>query len=68
MKLDIKIREFDMTQTRKALALAATMIGISVLAVFEIVPQETAEWAPLGLLALFQPTLAGLSQCSGGAA
>ena len=42
-----------MTQTSKALSLAAAMIAIALLAVFEIVPQEVAQYSPFLLLALF---------------
>ncbi|WP_209348966.1 hypothetical protein [Pontixanthobacter sp. CEM42] len=42
-----------MTQVYKALLLASVMIGIAVLAVFDIVPEEFAQWAPLALLAIF---------------
>lgn len=42
-----------MTQIQKALLLAAAMIAISVLAVFDIVPQEYAQFAPIALIALF---------------
>ncbi|WP_156787288.1 hypothetical protein [Erythrobacter sp. SD-21] len=42
-----------MTQTQKALLLAAAMIGIALLAVYEIVPEEVAQYSPFLLLALF---------------
>ena len=42
-----------MTQIQKALLLASAMIGISLLAVFEIVPKEVAQYAPIALLAIF---------------
>lgn len=42
-----------MKQIQKALLLAAAMIGIAVLAVFDIVPEEIAQFAPFALLALF---------------
>lgn len=42
-----------MTQIQIALLLAAAMIAISVLAVFDIVPQEYAQFAPIALIALF---------------
>ena len=42
-----------MTQTKKSLMLAAAMIGIAILAVFDIVPEKFAQFAPLLLLALF---------------
>lgn len=42
-----------MTQIQKALLIASTMIGIALLAVFDIVPEEFAQWAPLAMFALF---------------
>ena len=42
-----------MKQATKALFLAAAMIGIALLAVFEIVPEEVAQYSPFLLLALF---------------
>ncbi len=42
-----------MTQIQKALLLASAMIAIAVLAVFDIVPQEYAQYAPIALIALF---------------
>lgn len=42
-----------MTQIKNALLLAAAMIGIAVLAVFDIVPESFAQWAPFALLAAF---------------
>ena len=42
-----------MTQLPKSLLLAGAMIGIALLAVFDIIPQEIAQFAPFALLALF---------------
>ena len=42
-----------MKQYRAPLILAFAMIGIALLAVFEIVPEEFAQYSPLFLLALF---------------
>ena len=42
-----------MTQTQKALLLAAAMIGVAILAVFDIVPEKWAQFAPIALIALF---------------
>lgn len=42
-----------MKQYRAPLLLAFTMIAIALLAVFEIVPQEVAQFSPFLLLALF---------------
>ena len=42
-----------MTRTQKALALAAAMISIGVLAVFDVIPEKYAQFAPLALIALF---------------
>ena len=54
-----------MTKIQKALLLAATMIGISILAIFGIVPESIAQWAPLGLLALFPSVWMGTSRSCG---
>ena len=42
-----------MAQIYKALLLAAAMIGISLLAVYNIVPEGVAQWAPFALIAIF---------------
>ncbi len=42
-----------MTQIQKALLLAAAMIGIALLAVFEVVPEWVGQYAPIALIALF---------------
>lgn len=42
-----------MTQIQKALMLAAAMIAIAVLAVFGIIPEKIAQFAPMALIALF---------------
>lgn len=42
-----------MKQIHLSLLLAAAMIGIAVLAVFDIVPEEVAQFSPFFLLALF---------------
>lgn len=42
-----------MRQLIPALLLASAMIAIAVLAVFELVPEKAAQFAPLVLLALF---------------
>ncbi|GAA4048084.1 hypothetical protein [Parerythrobacter jejuensis] len=42
-----------MTQISKALLLAAAMIGIALLAVAGIVPEQVAQFAPMALLAIF---------------
>lgn len=39
-----------MTQNSRALVLASVMIGIALLAVFEVVPAEVAQYAPIGLM------------------
>lgn len=41
-----------MKQIHLSLLLAATMIGIALLAVFEYVPEEVAQFSPLMLVAL----------------
>ena len=58
-------RELDMTQVKKALLLASVMIAIALLAVFEIVPDAAAQWAPLALLAIFPGAWLGKNrQCA----
>lgn len=52
-----------MTQTQKALLLAAAMIGIGVLAIVEIIPEGFAQWAPLALLAIFPGAWLGQRGC-----
>ena len=42
-----------MKQIHLSLLVAAAMIGIAVLAVFEFVPEEVAQFSPFLLLALF---------------
>lgn len=42
-----------MKQTYQALLVAAVMIGIALLAVFDFVPVEVAQYSPFLLLALF---------------
>ena len=39
-----------MTQNSRAFVLASAMIGIALLAVFEVVPAEVAQFAPIGLM------------------
>ncbi len=56
-----------MTQIHKALLLAAAMIGIALLAVFDIVPEEFAQWAPLVMLALFPSAWMGSGRTCGAA-
>ncbi len=42
-----------MTQIQKALLLASAMIALGVLAVFDFVPEEFAQFGPVALLAIF---------------
>ena len=42
-----------MARLHKSLMLASAMIGIALLAVFDILPDKIAQLAPLALLALF---------------
>lgn len=42
-----------MKQIQLSLLLAAAMIGIALLAVFEYVPEEVAQYSPFLLLAMF---------------
>lgn len=51
-----------MTQNSRALILASAMIGIALLAVFEVVPAEVAQYAPLGLM-VFVPWVLGDRGC-----
>ncbi|MBX7501378.1 hypothetical protein K3181_07985 [Qipengyuania sp. YG27] len=52
-----------MTQIQKALALATAMIAVAVLAVFDIIPEQIAQFAPFALLALFPSAWLGRSRC-----
>lgn len=52
-----------MTQIQKACLLAAAMIGIAILAVFDIIPETYAQFAPLALIALFPSAWMGSSRC-----
>lgn len=54
-----------MPQIQKALLLAAAMIGIAVLAVLDIVPQEWAQYAPIALIALFPSAWMGKNRGCG---
>ena len=56
-----------MSKNKHAMLLAGGMITIAVLAVFDIVPEEIAQYAPLALLAIF-PTawLSRRDTCSRG--
>lgn len=60
--LYIKERFIAMTQTHKALLLAAAMIGLALLAVFGVIPEAFTPWAPFALLAIFPGVLAGAEQ------
>lgn len=52
-----------MTQTQKALALATAMIAVAILAVFDIIPEQIAQFAPFALLALFPTAWMGRNRC-----
>lgn len=54
-----------MIRIYKPLLLAATMIGVSLLAIFDIIPESYAQWAPLALLALFPTAWMGTSKKCG---
>ena len=54
-----------MTTARSALLLAAAMIGVAVLAVFDMVPEKIAQFAPLTLLAAFPKAWLGRSHACG---
>lgn len=51
-----------MTQRFRALALATAMIGIALLAVFDVVPAEVAQYAPLALM-VFVPWAVNDHRC-----
>ena len=54
-----------MKQMHLSLMLAAAMIGIALLAIFEFVPEEVAQYSPFLLLALFPAAwLRGDSTCN----
>ena len=61
--LYIKIRTLAMKQIQQALLLAAAMIGIALLSVVDIVPEEIAQFAPFALLALF-PLVGNRRNCN----
>lgn len=63
--LYIKKRTIDMTQIQKALLLASAMIGIALLAMFNVIPEEFAQWAPLALIAIFPSAWMGSSRKCG---
>ncbi|MGB3378167.1 hypothetical protein [Allopontixanthobacter sediminis] len=42
-----------MTQYQKALLLSGAMIAVAVLAIFDFVPEEFAQYGPVALLAIF---------------
>lgn len=54
-----------MPQVQKALLLAAAMIGVALLAVFDIIPQAFAQWAPSALLAIFPGVWLGRDRACG---
>ena len=56
-----------MAHIYKALLLAAAMIGISVLAAYNIVPSSLAQWAPFALLAIFPSIWMGDTKTCGAA-
>ena len=51
-----------MTQNSRAFVLASAMIGIALLAVFEVVPAEVAQFAPIGLM-VFVPWVLAERTC-----
>tara|TARA_B100000378_G_scaffold218558_1_gene181874 strand:- start:602 stop:787 length:186 start_codon:yes stop_codon:yes gene_type:complete len=52
-----------MKQIHQSLLLAAAMIGVGLLAIFDIVPEKVAQFAPLALLALFPGAWLGRDRC-----
>lgn len=53
-----------MTTIQKSLLLASAMIGIALLAVFEVVPEEAAQFSPLALMVLLPWATGGSRRCS----
>ncbi|QYU68996.1 hypothetical protein J4558_02300 [Leptolyngbya sp. 15MV] len=53
-----------MTVIHKSLLLAAAMIGIALLAVFEVIPQEAAQFSPLALMVFLPWAIGGSRRCS----
>lgn len=53
-----------MKQIHKALLLAAAMIGVGLLSIFDFVPEEVAQFAPFALLALFPGAWLVGNRCS----
>jgi hypothetical protein len=45
-------KELSMTRTQEALLLASVLIAIALLAVFDIIPQAIARYAPLAVVPL----------------
>jgi hypothetical protein len=43
-------KELSMTRTSEALILAAVLIGIAVLSVFDVIPAQVAQYAPLAVV------------------
>lgn len=54
-----------MSQVQHALLLAAAMIGVALLAVFEFIPEAFAQWAPFALLAIFPGVWLGRDRTCG---
>ena len=52
-----------MKQIHQSLLLAAAMIVVGLLAIFDIVPEKVAQFAPLALLALFPGACLGRDRC-----
>lgn len=51
-----------MNPIQKALLLGAAMIGTALLAIFDIIPETFAQWAPVALLAIFPSVWLGSSR------
>ncbi len=52
-----------MDRYTKPLLLAAAMIAVALLAIFDVVPEGFARWAPLALLAIFPSAWLGNRRC-----
>lgn len=53
-----------MTTLQKSLLLASAMIGIALLAVFEVVPEGAAQFSPLALMVFLPWAIGGSRRCS----
>ncbi|MBX7481766.1 hypothetical protein [Qipengyuania qiaonensis] len=52
-----------MTQTRKVLVPVTAMIAVAILAVFDVIPEQIAQFAPVALFALLPGAWIGRNCC-----